>query len=385
MSYLIGYICSECEKKYSDNQLNTFCEMCFAPLFAEYDYEQAKETLDRDQIQSRGRGIWKWRELLPVFESSNILSLGEGGTPLLYLSHITQELGLRSLFLKDEGVNPTGTFKARGLSVATSKAKELGIDKFIIPTAGNAGGALAAYAARGRVKALVVVPRDTPQAIISEIQAYGAEVRFAEGFVDEAVRIASELARSEGWFNFSTFKEPNRLEGKKTLGYELAESSDWEMPDVIIFPTGGGTGLVGIWKAIREISSLGWLNNAIHPKFVIVQPTGCAPLVRAYENGDSESQIWSDPQTIATGLRVPKSFADRLILRIVRESQGLAIAVSEREILEAQQSLAVKEGVFAAPEGAATLAGMTRLLDSGWIKPDQRIVIFNTGSGLKYI
>jgi len=385
MSYLTGYICSECEKKFYGNQLNTFCEVCFAPLFAEYDYGQAKETLDRDQMQSRDRGIWKWRELLPVFESRNILSLGEGNTPLLYMRHITQDLGLRSLYLKDEGVNPTGTFKARGLSVATSKARELGVDKFIIPTAGNAGGALAAYAARGRVKALVVVPRDTPQAIVSEIQAYGAEVRFTEGFIDEAARIASELARSEGWFNFSTFKEPNRLEGKKTLGYELAEAFNWEMPDVIIFPTGGGTGLVGMWKGIQEISSLDWFNNPIRPKFVIVQPTGCAPLVRAYNKGDSESQIWSDPQTIATGLRVPKSYADRLILRIVRESRGIAIAVCENEILDARKRLSKREGIFASPEGAASLAGLIRLVKMGWINTDARIVIFNTGSGLKYI
>jgi threonine synthase len=301
------------------------------------------------------------------------------------LSHISQELGLRSLFLKDEGVNPTGTFKARGLSVATSKAKELGINKFIIPTAGNAGGALAAYAARGSIDALIVMPRDTPQATISEIQAYGAQIRFVQGFIDEAARVSLDLARSEGWFDFSTFKEPNRLEGKKTLGYELAEFFDWRMPDVIIYPTGGGTGLVGMWKAIQEIFALGWFDHPTIPKFVLVQPDGCAPLVRAFDNGDFESQTWSNPKTIASGLRVPKSFADRLILRIVRESQGTAIAVNEKEILDAQRDLAIKEGIFAAPEGAATLAGLIRLFDMGWFKPDERIVIFNTGSGLKYI
>lgn len=385
MSYLTGYTCSECNKKYSGDQLNTYCETCFAPLLAEYDLNQLKTNLDREQVQARERGIWKWRELLPVFESSNILSLGEGSTPILQLSHISQELGLRSLFLKDEGVNPTGTFKARGLSVATSKAKELGINKFIIPTAGNAGGALAAYAARGSIDALIVMPRDTPQATISEIQAYGAQIRFVQGFIDEAARVSLDLARSEGWFDFSTFKEPNRLEGKKTLGYELAEFFDWRMPDVIIYPAGGGTGLVGMWKAIQEIFALGWFDHPTIPKFVLVQPDGCAPLVRAFDNGDFESQTWSNPKTIASGLRVPKSFADRLILRIVRESQGTAIAVNEKEILDAQRDLAIKEGIFAAPEGAATLAGLIRLFDMGWFKPDERIVIFNTGSGLKYI
>ncbi len=294
-------------------------------------------------------------------------------------------LGIPNLYLKDEGRNPTGTFKARGLSAAISKARELGISKFIIPTAGNAGGALAAYCARSGTQACIVMPEDTPRANLSECRAAGAQVVLVKGLISDAARLAEQKATDEGWFNLSTFKEPYRVEGKKIMGYELAESFAWKLPDVIIYPTGGGTGLVGMWKAFAELEALGWLDSAALPRFVAVQAEGCAPVVQAFQEGAETCQPWQNAHTIASGLRVPKSFADRLILSCLRQSKGTAIAVSDAEIHDAQHSLATREGVLAAPEGAATLAALPHLLNTGWISPSQTVVLFNTGSGLKYL
>jgi threonine synthase len=298
---------------------------------------------------------------------------------------VGKSLGLTHLFVKEESSNPTGSFKARGLSAAVSKAKELGIQKVIIPTAGNAGGAMAAYAARANMQAMIYMPKDTPHANIVESRIAGADVILVDGIISDAAGMAGETARKDGWFDVSTFKEPYRMEGKKVMGYELAEAFNWALPDVIVYPTGGGTGLVGMWKAFEELEQLGWLNNTKRPRMVSVQAEGCAPVVQAFEKKASFCDFWIDAKTIASGLRVPKSFADHLILADIYESNGTAIAVSDASITEAQKELARTEGIFAAPEGAATLAALKELIKQKWIQPDERIVIFNTGSGLKYL
>ena len=385
MTYLTGLACAECGKGFSAEIPQTFCTICQAPLLARYDLDTARLTIDRDVVSRRPRGMWRWQELLPVRQAEFITSLGEGDTPLLSLSCLSIEFGLPGLCLKDESCNPTGTFKARGLSAAVSKARELGLSRFIIPTAGNAGGALAAYAARSGAEACIVTPNDTPTANLAECRIAGAEVILVDGLISDAARTADQKARNESWFDLSTFKEPYRVEGKKIMGYELAESYGWQLPDVIIYPTGGGTGLAGMWKAFAEMEELGWLVSSSRPRMVSVQAEGCAPIVQAFQNGDAACQPWLEAHTIASGLRVPRSFADRLILRCLRQSHGTAIAVSDTEILAAQRQLAVTEGIFAAPEGAATLAALHHLVETGWLKPQERIVLFNTGSGLKYL
>lgn len=384
-SFLVELECSGCGKKYSSERIQTYCANCHSPLLAHYDLLTARTHLDRDAIRSRTAGMWRWRELLPVKESQNIISLGEGDTPLLRLPSIGHELGLDNLFIKDESKNPTGTFKARGLAVAISKARELGITKVIIPTAGNAGGAMAAYAARAGMQAMVYMPEDTPRAIIQECRIAGAEIVLVGGLISDAATMVAEKVRAEGWFDLSTFREPYRVEGKKIMGYELAETMSWSLPDVIVYPTGGGTGLVGMWKAFAELETLGWLEELWKPRLVAVQSDGCAPVVRAFDSGATLCDYWKDARTIAFGLRVPKSFADILILSDLRASQGTAVAVSDTEIIEAQRDLGRMEGIFPAPEGAATLAGLKKLVARKWVSPTERIVLFNTGSGLKYL
>jgi threonine synthase len=333
--------------------------------------------------------MWRWRELLPVYDPAHIVSLGEGDAPLLPLEQQGARLSLRNLFVKEEGKNPTGTFKARGLAAAVSKAKELGLSRLIIPTAGNAGGALAAYAARAVLQAVVVMPADTPRVNFLECQAAGAETVLVEGLISDAGQLAAQRAEREGWFDVSTFKEPYRPEGTKIMGYELAESFGWELPDVILYPAGGGTGLVGMWKAFAELAELGWLEGESgrgkRPRMVAVQAAGCAPVVRAIETGAEGVEFWEGGETIASGLRVPKPFAGQLILEAIRESGGAALAVTDAELLSAQRRLAREEGIFAAPEGAATLAALEKLVERGWVRTEERIVVFNTGAGLKYL
>lgn len=385
MSYLTDLRCSDCGNSFDIHQVQTFCPDCQAPLFALYDLKQAHDHLDREEIKRRPHGMWRWHELLPVFDPQNIVTLGEGDAPLLPVQRLGRQMGLSQLFVKDESLNPTGSFKARGLSAAISKAKELGITKVIIPTAGNAGGAMAAYAARGGLAAYIFMPRDTPFANFEESRIAGATVILIDGLISEAAGMAGEKARAEGWFDVSTFKEPYRSEGKKIMGYELAEAFNWHLPDVIIYPTGGGTGLVGMWKAFDEMEALDWLESKQRPRMVAVQAEGCAPVIRAFQNNQPFCDFWIGAHTIASGLRVPKSFADQIILRDLHESHGTAVAVSDEEILEAQTQMAEKEGIFAAPEGAATLAGLKQLIRSGWVHADERIVLFNTGTGLKYL
>jgi threonine synthase len=385
MSYLNRLQCSSCDRLFAIDKIQTYCPDCQAPIIAQYDLESARKNLDRDEFRRRLPGMWRWHELLPVFNSSNMISLGEGDTPLLRLNHLGPQMGLANLFVKDESLNPTGTFKARGLSAAVSKAKELGVKKVIIPTAGNAGGAMAAYAARGGLQAYIFMPKDTPIANIEESRIAGATVILINGLINEAAGMAGEKAQEEGWFDVSTFKEPYRSEGKKIMGYELAESFGWSLPDVIIYPTGGGTGLVGMWKAFNELETLGWLENKKRPRMVAVQAEGCAPVIKAFLTGKPFCDFWIGANTIASGLRVPKSFADQIILHDLHESAGTAVSVSDEEIIQAQKQLASQEGIFPAPEGAATLAGLQKLIDSHWVDREEKIVIFNTGTGLKYL
>lgn len=375
--------CPECHNEFDPDRLQTFCQNCRSPLLARYDLKAAARV-GRERVAERPRGLWRWGELLPVRQASYRLTLGEGDTPLLPASRLGQKLGLKHLYIKDESLNPTGTFKARGLVVAVSKAMELGVRSFVIPTAGNAGGALAAYAARGRVEAHVYMPQDAPRTNQTEVRLSGAHLHLVDGTIQDAAKAAVAEAGPHGWFDVSTFKEPYRVEGKKTMGLELAEAFGWELPDVIIYPTGGGTGLVGMWKAFDELEAMGWIGSK-RPRMVSVQAEGCAPIVRAFQSGAERAELWENAHTIAAGLRVPSAFADRLILRVIRESNGTAVAVSDDVIVNTQEELARAEGVLAAPEGAATLAALHLLLDQGWIMKDNNIVLFNTGSRLKYL
>ena len=384
-SYLEKLQCSLCSAVYDPNQVQTYCPACSAPLVAKYALTEIRKQVNRDAIRQRSCSMWRWHELLPLRSQKDVVTLGEGNTPILPLKRLGAELGFDQLYLKDESLCPTGSFKARGLSAAVSKAKELGIQKAIIPTAGNAGGALAAYASRAGMRVCIFMPNDTPLANVLESRMTGAEVTLVNGLISDAAKLVAVKSREEGWFDFSTFKEPYRLEGKKVMGYEIAEAFDWQLPDVILYPTGGGTGLVGIWKAISELAELGWLETTTRPRMIAVQAAGCAPVVEAFENGKTQCSFWEGAFTQASGLRVPKSFADRLILNTISESGGSAVAVSDETIFEAQRQLARLEGVFAAPEGAATLAGLLELKKRSLVQKDERILLLNTGSGLKYL
>lgn len=385
MSYLIDLECPQCHQVFSAEKEQTFCHECHTPILARYDLANLRRDLDRDELQLRPHGMWRWRELLPIHNLNYIASLGEGDTPLLPLPRLGKMLGIPKLWAKDESVNPTASFKARGLSAAVSKAKEIGLNKLAIPTAGNAGGALAAYASRARMKSTAVMPGDTPKAIINECQLYGAKVVLIDGLISDCAQVVAEMTSSGEWFSVSTFREPYRLEGKKIMGFELAETFKWHLPDVIIYPTGGGTGLVGMWKAFLELQSLGWLESSHLPKMVSVQSEGCAPVVKAFQSGSENCEFWENAETIAGGIRVPLSLADRLILEIIRESGGSAVAIKDGAMIAAQSQLAKQEGIFASPEGAATLAAVNQLLVEGTIQPTESVVLFITASGVKYI
>lgn len=383
-SYLTHLECTECGRQFDADRLQTYCPDCRSPLMARYDLARLRVEAVREQFSARPRGMWRWAELLPVRDPLHRLTLGEGDCPLLPLPRTGETLGMQGLFVKDEALNPTGSFKARGLCVAVARALELGVREFVIPTAGNAGGALAAYAGRAGVPAHIFMPADTPRANQVEVQAAGADLHLVDGLINDAAREAAAGAAARGWFDVSTFKEPYRCEGKKTMGLELAEAFGWRLPDVILYPTGGGTGLVGMWKAFAELEELGWIGPQ-RPRMVSVQAEGCAPIVRAFEQGSQRAEPWQNAHTLASGLRVPAVFADRQVLAALRESNGTALAVSDEEITAAQLDLARTEGIFAAPEGAATLAGLRHLRAAGWIAAQETVVLFNTGSGLKYI
>ena len=382
MNFVSYLQCSLCGKEYAVNQLQGMCPDCSRPLLARYDLEAAR-AFTREALITAEPTMWRYRAFLPVQDELNVMSLGEGFTPLLHARRLGEELGLRQLYIKDESLNPTGSFKARGLAVAISRAKELGATDVAIPSAGNAAGAMSAYAARAGLRAHVFMPSDVPAPFRLECRALGAEVVLVDGLITDCGREARKRAVEQGWFDVSTLKEPYRLEGKKTMGYELAEQFHWVLPDVIIYPTGGGTGLIGMWKAFAELAELGWIGER-RPRMVAVQAEGCAPIPRAFAAGEEYATLWEGAQTVAAGLRVPAAVGDFLILRALRESNGIAVAVSDKELVAAQMRMSRGEGVFACPEGGATLAALETLLDQGWVDPSERTVLFNTGTGLKY-
>ncbi len=381
-SYLTHLECSLCGKVYDADRLQHVCTDCNRPLVARYDLAAAARRGREDLIAGLPT-MWRYGPLLPVQDPAHIISLGEGFTPLLPARRLGAELGMDHLYIKDESLNPTGSFKARGLAMAVSRARELGVREVVIPSAGNAAGAMAAYAARAGLTAHVFMPADVPAPFRLECEALGAHVTLVQGLITDCGREARKGIQAHGWFDLSTFKEPYRLEGKKTMGYELAEQFGWSLPDVIIYPTGGGTGLVGMWKSFAEMEELGWVNSP-RPRMVTVQSEGCAPLVRAFHAGAETATPWEGAETVAAGLRVPSAIADLMILHALRESGGTAVAVSDDALLEAQLRLSRLEGTFACPEGGATLAALCTLLDQGWVSPQERVVIFNTGTGLKY-
>lgn len=383
MNYLSHLECSHCGRSYDADQLIRLCPECAYPLLARYDLDKAAHEVDRDALAHRPTNMWRYRELLPVRDPQHIITLGEGGKPVLKMRQLSQEMGLSQLYIKDEGQNPTGSFKALGLAAAVSRALELGVKEFVIPTAGNAGGALAAYAARAGVTAHVYMPGDAPLINIVEVQMTGADLHLVNGLINDAGREAAADAQEGGWFDVSTLKEPYRVEGKKIMGYELAAAFDWELPDVIIYPTGGGTGLIGMWKAFAEMEALGWIGRK-RPRMVAAQSDGCAPVVKAFHDGQSTTTAWENASTLAGGLRVPVTIGGEQMLRALYESGGTAVAVSDSRILAAQQKLAMCEGMFVSLEAAATIAALETLIADGWIHPDERVLVFNTGSGLKY-
>jgi threonine synthase len=375
--------CSSCGKEYEARKLINLC-VCGKPLLVSYDLDKAARTFRRESLAGRENSLWRYLEVLPVENERNILSLGEGMTPLIKADRLASTLGLSNLFIKDEGVNPTGSFKARGMAVAISMAKELGARKLAVPSAGNAAGALAAYAAKAGLPAFIFMPNDTPKANIIECQQTGAQVTLIDGLITDCGKIISERKEKEGWFDVSTLKEPYRVEGKKTMGYELAEQLNWELPDVILYPTGGGTGLIGMWKAFDEMERLGWIGSR-RPRMVTVQAEGCAPIVKAFAAGASAGADITDAHTVASGLRVPKAVGDFIMLDILRKSGGTAVSVTDSELVAAVKDIGSTEGIFAAPEGAACLPALQVLIKRGEIKKDERIVLFNTGTGVKYL
>ena len=407
-SFLSHLECGLCGREYEADRLSNLCPECARPLLCRYDLEGAAAsfaspaTMDdplparpatdagpaaaasvADVLARREPTLWRYHELLPVRDPRYRLTLGEGWTPLIRALRLGAELRFPNIYVKEEGLNPTGSFKARGLCVAASRALELGVRAVSIPSAGNAAGAMSAYAALGGMEAHVFMPKDVPHTFIAECQALGAHVNLVDGLITDCGKQAAQEGQARGWFDLSTLKEPYRLEGKKTMGIELAEQLDWQLPDVIIYPTGGGTGLVGMWKAFDEMEQLGWIGPA-RPRMVSVQSKGCAPLVSAFHQGEEFAEPWKNAATLADGLRVPAAVADFLILRALRESSGTAVAVSDQKMMDGVHLLGRTEGIFACPEGGATLAAFQELHRQGWINDQETVVLFNTGTGLKY-
>jgi threonine synthase len=383
MTFAKEIACPRCDRRFALNQLLNLCS-CGSPLLVRYDLKKAAAALSQAALQGRAPTLWRYREVLPLKDDANCVSLGEGFTPLLEAKTLARELGLRRLWIKDEAQNPTGSFKDRGLSVAISLAKELGVTKAAIPSAGNAGGSLSAYAARAGIEAYVFMPKDTPLANQIEARQYGARLTLVDGLINDCGRIIAERKAAEGWFDVSTLKEPYRVEGKKTMGYEIAEQLNWKLPDVIIYPTGGGTGLIGMWNAFAEMEEMGWLGKG-RPRMVSVQASGCAPIVRAFDEGKDKAEPWQNAKTVASGLRVPQAVADFLMLQALRESQGTALSVSDDEMLAEIPRVGRAEGIFFCPEGAACIAALRQLTQQRWVKPSDEVVIFNTATGLKYL
>ena len=381
--YVTHLECSKTGKKYEPNKLYNLSE-AGKPLLVRYDLKMAARTLTKESLKKRVSSLWRYREVLPVINDENIVTLGEGWTPLIHAKRLGEQFGMPELFIKDESPNPTGSFKARGLGVAISMAKELGVKKVAIPTAGNAGGAMAAYAAAAGMEAHVFMPRDTPAANRIECEQLGARVTLIDGLITDCGAEVARRKEGEGWFDVSTLKEPYRIEGKKTMGYELAEQFDWELPDVILYPTGGGTGLVGMWKAFEEMEEMGRIGPK-RPRMFSVQAAGCAPIVRAFDNGWDEAPEFENAHTVASGLRVPRAIGDFIMLDILRKSGGGAVAVTDEEMIADTRLVGSAEGLFCAPEGAACFSALKKLLATGQIAYSDRVALFNTGAGVKYL
>lgn len=374
--------CSKTGDRYNANELHNL-SASGKPLFARYDFERATETLNPESLKGRPNTMWRYREVLPILDYSQLCTLGEGWSPLHKTERLGSYFGFQHLYLKDESVNPTGSFKARGLAAAVNAAKERGATNFCIPTAGNAGGALAAYAAASGCKSNVFMPSDTPEIFKLECEYFGADVTLVEGLISDCGRLIDEQKKEQNWFDVATLKEPYRIEGKKTMGYELAEQLQFKLPEVIIYPTGGGTGLIGMWKAFDEMEQLGWIGSE-RPRMISVQAENCAPIVKAFKQGESHAEPWPEASTSASGIRVPSAIGDFLILKALYESSGYAIAVTDDEMIESSAHIASKSGIFPAPEGGAVLAAALRLKEMGYLNANERIVLFNTGSGYKY-
>ncbi len=383
MTFARKIVCPRCQRNFPLGKAINLCP-CGSPLWVHYDLKKIRRSVKKAALKARSSTLWRYREFLPLRRDKNRVSLGEGCTPLMEAPRLAQELNVKRVWIKDEAQNPTGSFKDRGLSVAISLAKELGIKKVAIPSAGNAGASLAAYAARAGMEAYVFMPKDASRASVSEVEKCGARLTLVDGLINDCGRLIAERKDAEGWFDVSTLKEPYRLEGKKTMGLEVAEQLDWKLPDVIIFPTGGGTGLIGMWKGFAELEEIGWIGSK-RPRMVSVQAEQCAPIVRAFLAGKDKAEPWPNARTIASGLRVPQAVADFLMLRVIRESRGTALSVSDEEMVSEIHRVGRLEGLFFCPEGGAGVAALRRLTQQGWIKPSESVLIFNTASGLKYI
>lgn len=381
--YLTHLECSKTGEVYPADQIQNLSK-AGAPLLARYDIEKARQTLKPENLAGRRTDMWRYHEMMPQKDLSKLVTFGEGGTPLRHAVRFSTTFGTPNVFIKDEGVNPTGSFKARGLAAAVNAALERGVKAFAIPTAGNAGGALAAYCALAGVPAHIFMPKDTPFAFRQECESAGAEVVLVDGLISDCGKMVGQLKEEKGWFDVSTLKEPYRLEGKKTMGYELFEQFNGSLPDVIFYPTGGGTGLIGMWKAFDEMEQLGWIGPE-RPRMISVQTTGCAPIVRAWQQGTEHAEFWQGAQTCASGLRVPGAVGDFLMLRAIRESRGAAVAVTDEAMMHYSNEMARLTGIFPAPEGGAVFAAMMQLLEKGTVSKEERIVLFNTGNGYKYL
>ena len=383
-SFVTQLTCWSCGTAYPADRWRNLCD-CGKPLRVDYDLPAVAEAISRDDLAGRTHSLWRWREMLPLPLDEEALTLGEGGTPLLAADGLGDEMGMAAgtLWVKDEAVNPTGSFKARGMAVAVAMARLSGAQKLAVPSAGNAGGALAAYAARAGIEAHVFMPRDVPAANRLECVLAGAQVTLVDGLINDCAKRVQEGQAREGWWDMSTLREPYRVEGKKTMGYEIAEAFGWTLPDVILYPTGGGTGLIGMGKAFDEMEALGWIGTH-RPRLVSVQAEGCAPIARAFAAGASEAGLFENAQTAASGLRVPRALGDFIMLDMLRRGGGVAVTVSDRDLMADAYALSAATGICAAPEGGACLAALRRLRTEGWVQPGEKVVLFNTGTGLKY-
>lgn len=382
MSYVTHLECSKCGKHYESENVQQLC-VCGGPLLVRYDLERIKKNFHKEDLKDREPNLWRYWELLPLKDRKNMVSLGEGMTPLIKLEAAGPEIGLNNLYLKDEGIIPSGTFKSRGAAVGISRAKELGIKTVAMPTNGNAGAAWSTYGARAGISSVIVMPKDAPEITRNECAITGAKLYLVDGLISDAGKIVARAVEKFGWFDVSTLKEPYRIEGKKTMGLEIAEQFAWEVPDVILYPTGGGVGIIGIYKALKELQAMGWI-GAKMPRLVAVQAAGCAPIVKAWQEGKKESEFWYHAHTCAFGITVPKALGDFLVLDAVYKTDGCAVAVEDEDTLKAQEDLAAKEGAFICPEGAALYVAVKKLKDQGWLQENEKVVLLNTGTGLKY-